>query len=348
MPDVALSQDRCLPVIPTPRELQSELPRSARAATRVLRTRAEIRALLHGHDVKRLLVVVGPCSLHDPDSAREYASRLAKLAGSTRDQLVIVMRTYFEKPRTCMGWKGFLNDPQLDGSCRMDVGLRSARRLLLEINELGLACGSEVLDPLSPHYLSDLLSWSAIGARTVESQTHRELASVLPMPVGLKNPTSGDLGIALNALASVREAHAFLTISTTGEPVVAQGRGNPDSCLVLRGGARGTNYDGHSVGVAAQSLAQRGLLPRLLIDCSHDNSLQDHVRQIRVVRDVLRQVRAGGSTIMGLLIESHLRSGRQAFRNGAPLEYGVSITDGCMGWDDTERLLLETAEAVER
>jgi 3-deoxy-7-phosphoheptulonate synthase len=334
-------------VLPSPAELCRDLPADGVVSARVAETRRAIRDLIHGRDTRRLLVVVGPCSIHDPVAALEYARLLEKTARATADQLVIVMRTYFEKPRTSVGWKGWIYDPHLDGSGDVVNGLRSARSLLLEIGSLGLGCGSEILDPVSSHYLSDLLSWGAIGARTAESQTHRELASALPMPIGIKNPTSGDLDVAVHAMTAVAQPHHMLGLSASGTASVRRSLGNPDRSLVLRGSVARSNH--HALDVARALEAARGqeLARPLIVDCSHDNSRQDHRRQPAVAREVLEQLGAGQRAIMGLLLESHLRPGRQPLAAGT-LEYGVSITDACIGWGETETLLFEAAEAVKR
>lgn len=335
--------------LPSPAALRDELPADARIAAHVGAARDAIRDLLHGRDPRRLLVVVGPCSIHDPVAALEYARLLQKAARATSDQLVVVMRTYFEKPRTSVGWKGWIYDPHLDGSGDVESGLRSARALLLEINGMGLPCGGEILDPISSHYLADLLSWGAIGARTAESQTHRELASALPLPIGVKNPTSGDLDVAVHAMTAIARPQHMLSLSATGEAAARRSSGNPDRSLVLRGSVRAPNC--HALDVARALEATRGqqLARPLIVDCSHDNSRQDHRRQPAVARSVLQQIRGGQRAIMGLLLESHLRPGRQDLGATGPLEleYGVSVTDGCIGWSETERLLFEAAEVVE-
>ena len=333
-------------VLPSPAELCRELPADEAVSARIAETRSAIRDLIHGRDPRRLLVVVGPCSIHDPIAALEYARLLEKTARATADQLVIVMRSYFEKPRTSVGWKGWIYDPHLDGSGDVASGLRSARSLLLEIGSLGLGCGSEILDPISSYYLADLLSWGAIGARTAESQTHRELASALPMPIGVKNPTSGDLAVAVHAMTAVARPHHILGLSASGSAAVRRSPGNPDRSLVLRGSVSRSNHHALDVARALEAVRGQDIARPLIVDCSHDNSRQDHRRQAAVAREVLGQLRAGQRAIMGLLLESHLRPGRQSLDAG-PLEYGVSITDGCIGWSETERLLFEAAEAVE-
>jgi 3-deoxy-7-phosphoheptulonate synthase len=334
-----------MPLI-SPRAVKAAQPLTARAADLVLETRRAIRDVLHGRDRERLLVVVGPCSIHDPDAALEYARKLVRVAEATRDRLIIVMRTYFEKPRTTVGWKGLINDPNLDGSCDIATGLQIARRLLLEINELGLPCGGEVLDPITPQYISDLLSWASIGARTIESQTHREMASGLSMPIGFKNATDGSLQVALHAMISARHPHTFLGISADGATAMIKTVGNPDRHVVLRGGGKGPNYGPDDVLRAAEMVASEGVARPVMIDCSHGNSSKDHTRQPTVCREVLAQLDASRGAVMGLLLESNLQPGRQDWEAGTTLRYGVSITDACIGWDDTETLLAEIAAAV--
>ncbi len=331
--------------LPTPGALLAKLERTPEVERNVLRGRGAIRDALHGRD-PRLVAIVGPCSIHDADSALEYAERLARLATELDDALVVAMRTYFEKPRTALGWKGLINDPLLNGSCEIALGLERAREILLAIGELGLACASELLDPITRHYIGDLLSWVGIGARTSESQIHREMASGLPMPVGFKNPTSGELAPARDAMLASRSAHRHLGIGPDGGFRRVETRGNPDVHLVLRGGERGPNYRARDVARAAQLTAMLGLARPILVDCSHANSERDPLRQAHELRDVLGQLESPASPILGVLIESHLEPGRQALRVGHPLAYGVSLTDACLGWDDTEALLREAAARV--
>ena len=333
------------PLMP-PRVLKEQLPISERATATVRAGRQGIRDLLHGRDNRRLLVIVGPCSIHDPEAALDYAGRLQQAAAPLADQLHVIMRTYFEKPRTTVGWKGLINDPHLDGSCDVLVGLETARRLLLEINELGLPCASELLDPFTPQYVADLLAWASIGARTTESQTHRELASGLSMPVGFKNGTDGDLAVAHHAMISARHAHSFLGITADGEPAVVNSNGNPDRHIVLRGGAAGPNHGAESVAEAASRVAEEGLARPVMVDCSHGNSRKDPAQQPVVCRDVLEQIRRGAPEILGVMLESNLEPGNQGWSPGQPLRRGVSITDACLGWDDTATLLGEMAAAV--
>jgi 3-deoxy-7-phosphoheptulonate synthase len=322
------------------------LPITERAASVVVEAREAIRNILHGHDRDRLLVIVGPCSIHDPEAAYEYADRLKPLADSLRDRLLIVMRTYFEKPRTTIGWKGLINDPHLDGTCDIATGMELARKILLNINERGLPCGTELLDPISPQYIADLISWTAIGARTTESQTHREMASGVSMPVGFKNGTEGSLQVAVNAMTSARTPHHFLGINADGQTSIIKTMGNPDRHIVLRGGGGKTNYDEEHVAKAEAAVASEGIVRPIMIDCSHDNSRKDYTRQALVAREVLRQFREGRQSIMGLMLESNLNPGKQTWEQGTPLAYGVSITDACLGWDETAELLAELAEAI--
>jgi 3-deoxy-7-phosphoheptulonate synthase len=329
-----------------PRLLKSRFPRDGAAEASVRRARRELRDCLHGRDATRLVVIVGPCSIHDPEAAFEYAERLREVAARHADALCVLMRTYFEKPRTTVGWKGLVNDPHLDGSRDVAEGLGRARSLLLRLNELGVPCASEVLDPFTPQFLADLLAWASIGARTAESQTHRELASGLSMPVGFKNPTDGSLEPARNAVVAAGHSHTFLGICADGAAAVVSTRGNPDCHLVLRGGSSGPNHD--AAGVArALALLEEPARP-VLVDCSHGNSGKDHTRQGDACRLVLDQVRAGNRRILGLMLESNLEAGRQDWSPARPLRRGVSITDACIGWEETEALLGEAAAAVRR
>jgi 3-deoxy-7-phosphoheptulonate synthase len=343
-----LEDRNVLDIVPliAPRAVKRAQPVSEAGAALVLETRRAIRDVLHGRDRRRLLVVVGPCSIHDAEGAYEYAHRLRPVAAALRDDLVVVMRTYFEKPRTTVGWKGLVNDPHLDGSCDLEAGLQLARTILRTINELGVPCGSEVLDPITPQYISDLLSWASIGARTIESQTHRELSSGLSMPIGFKNSTDGGLQVALHAMISARHPHTFLGIDDAGATAMIKTQGNPDRHVVLRGGARGPNHTAADVARAIEMVACEGVARPIMVDCSHDNSGKDHTRQGAVCREVLAQLRAGQGGLMGLLLESNLRPGKQAWAPGATLAHGVSITDACMGWDETEPLLYDIAAAV--
>ncbi|BCX82048.1 3-deoxy-7-phosphoheptulonate synthase [Methylomarinovum caldicuralii] len=330
-------------VIP-PVQVHEELPITETAAHTVFEARRAIHDILSGDD-DRLLVVIGPCSIHDPDAAREYASRLVKWRESLADELMVVMRVYFEKPRTRVGWKGLINDPDLDESFNINKGLRIGRRLLLDINDLGLPAATEFLDLITPQYLADLVSWGAIGARTTESQVHRELASGLSCPVGFKNATDGTVQVAVDAIASASRPHHFLSLTKEGRSAIFSTTGNEDCHLILRGG-RHPNYDAESVNQAAESLEQAGLPPRLMIDFSHGNSLKQYKRQLLVCDDVAGQIAAGDDRIIGVMVESNLKEGRQDLKPGVPLEYGKSITDACIGWEDTEHVLQKLAEAV--
>ena len=329
-----------------PRAVKAELPMTEQAAELVSETRQLIRTILHGRDQRRLLVVTGPCSIHDAEAAYEYAGRLKKVIDATRDRLVIVMRTYFEKPRTTVGWKGLINDPHLDGSCDIPTGLQMARQILLHINQLGVPCAVEVLDPVTPQYVADLISWAAIGARTTESQTHRELASGLSMPIGFKNGTDGKVQSAINAMISARHPHSFLGINADGLTCMVKTGGNPDRHIVLRGGGGKPNCGPEDIARAVEFVAGEEIARAVMVDCSHDNSGKDHTKQGQVCRDALAVFRDGQRALMGLLIESNLKPGKQAWKEGVQLEYGMSITDACIGWEETEQLLYEIAEAV--
>jgi 3-deoxy-7-phosphoheptulonate synthase len=329
--------------LPSPAVLRQRLPLSAALAERIHADRNAIRAVLDGRD-PRLLVVVGPCSLHDPESAREYAERLAELAPQVEDQLLLVMRAYVEKPRTTIGWKGLVYDPHLDGSGDMAEGLNAARRLMLDILERGLPIATELLQPLAAGYFDDLLGWAAIGARTSESQIHREMVSGLDLPVGFKNGTDGSLGIACDAMRSAEHSHQHFGIDDLGHPALLHTRGNPDTHLVLRGGHNGPNYDENSVAMAREALERRGMAPRIMVDCSHANSGKDPQRQPAVLEAIVDQRLAGESSLRGVMLESHLFDGCQPL--SGELRYGVSITDGCLGWAATERMLRQAAHRL--
>jgi 3-deoxy-7-phosphoheptulonate synthase len=332
----------------TPATIQSELPITPATADLVAATRDRIRAILQGRD-RRLLVIVGPCSIHDVHAAHEYGTKLKALRDELADRLEIVMRVYFEKPRTTTGWKGLINDPHLDGSYDINTGLRLARGLLLDLAGQGLPAATELLDPIIPQYIADVVSWTAIGARTTESQTHREMASGLSMPVGFKNGTDGTLSAAINAMLSAREPHRFLGINAQGLASIVTTTGNPDGHVVLRGGKHGPNYDAAHVGKAAAELAKHGLNARLMIDCSHDNAAKDHTRQGTVLGEVSAQLSAGSAHLMGVMIESHLVAGRQAIpKDLTRLVYGQSITDACVDFTTTAAMLRALAEAAER
>jgi 3-deoxy-7-phosphoheptulonate synthase len=328
-----------------PAELKRELPADDTHYAVVVRARETVRAILAGTD-PRLLAVVGPCSIHDPEAALDYARRLRALADAVGERLFLVMRVYFEKPRTTIGWKGLINDPHLNGTHDMHTGLRLARRLLLDIAALGLPAGTELLDPITPRYLADLLSWAAIGARTTESQTHREMASGLSMPVGFKNSTAGNLQVAVDALESARHPHTFLGITEEGRTAVVHTRGNPDTHIILRGGRR-PNYDAASIAECEALLRRAGLPARVLVDCSHAQTGKDYTRQPEVLADLVRQVRGGSRAIMGFMLESNLGAGNQKLLGGREgLRYGVSITDACIDWETTDRCLRDAAAAL--
>ena len=324
--------------ITSPKILKDILPVSDNVVENVLNARNAIRSILEGED-SRLLMIVGPCSIHDPEAALEYAERLKSLADKVSDTIFVVMRVYFEKPRTTVGWKGLINDPELDGTHKINKGIELARRLLIEINALGLPCATETLDPITPQYLADLISWSAIGARTTESQTHREMASGLSMPVGFKNGTDGGLTVAINAMKSALHQHHFLGINTDGVSSVIKTSGNQNVHLVLRGGNTGPNYDAVSVHIAADALASGGLPKAIMIDCNHANSGKDPSRQELVLRNTILQIKDGNNSIIGTMIESNINGGNQPI--STEMKYGVSITDACLDWDNTRRILLD-------
>ncbi|HEX5628360.1 MAG TPA: 3-deoxy-7-phosphoheptulonate synthase [Usitatibacteraceae bacterium] len=327
-----------------PQLLSEQLPVDAEALATVGNARRAIHRVLHGAD-DRLVAVVGPCSIHDYDAALEYARGLAAESRRLEADLVVVMRVYFEKPRTTVGWKGFINDPHLDGTFAMNEGLRLARGLLLEVNRLGLPCGTEFLDLLSPQYISDLIAWGAIGARTTESQSHRQLASGLSCPVGFKNGTDGSVRIAVDALRAAAAPHAFMGMTKTGQAAIFETTGNEDCHVILRGG-RSPNYDAASIEAASKELAAAGLAPHIMVDFSHANSSKQYERQVAVGADVASQLASGEDRIMGVMVESNLNPGRQDLVAGVPLTRGVSITDACIGWDDTLRVLDLLAEGV--
>ena len=335
---------RAIRELAPPSHLIREYPCSARAAETASASRQAIHGILNGRD-DRLLVVVGPCSIHDAEAALDYAQRLAQLRQRLGDELEIVMRVYFEKPRTTVGWKGFINDPHLDDSFDINSGLRLARRLLLDINEMGLPAATEYLDLISPQYIADLISWGAIGARTTESQSHRQLASGLSCPVGFKNGTDGNIRIAVDAIKAAAAPHHFLSVTKGGHSAIVATEGNGDCHLILRGGKQ-PNYDAAHVAAACKELAASGLSERVMIDFSHANSSKQFARQIEVGSDVAGQLAAGERRVAGVMIESHIDEGRQDLVAGQPLRYGVSITDACIGWDDSEALLDCLAEAV--
>jgi 3-deoxy-7-phosphoheptulonate synthase len=329
-----------------PSTVTAEIPLTARAADTVVRAREEIQRSLEGKS-RRLLAIVGPCSIHDPDAALDYADRLLRLREQVASELVVIMRVYFEKPRTTVGWKGLINDPHLDGSYDIPTGIRRARTLLAALAERGLPAATEMLDPIIPQYIADLVSWSAIGARTTESQTHREMASGLSMPVGFKNGTDGSFGVAVNAMIAASRPHSFLGIDGSGRVGVVRTAGNPHTHLVLRGGSNGPNYEAAAVARASEALAKAaGVSRRVLIDASHDNSGKSAERQPAVLADVGAQVRSGSEAVLGVMLESHLVAGRQDLKDKSKLVYGQSITDACIDFPTTERTLLELANAA--
>jgi 3-deoxy-7-phosphoheptulonate synthase len=330
-------------VLPTPAQVRLDGPASAKANETVADCRQAVSDVLDRRD-RRFIVVVGPCSIHDRDAALEYAGRLARLSGELGDSLLVLMRCYFEKPRTTTGWKGMINDPMLDDSFRIELGLTQARRLLADINDRGVGVATEALDPITPQYIGDLVAWTAIGARTTESQTHREMASGLSTPVGFKNGTDGSLAVAVNALLAAREPHAFLGIDSGGRVAVVRTTGNRYGHVILRGGTA-PNHDAVSVGQAEEQLEAAGLPCNLMIDVSHGNSRKDYRLQPAVLRDVAHQIADGNRSIIGVMVESHLLPGSQKL-DGSPLRYGVSVTDGCIGWEETETCLRELARLI--
>ena len=333
-------------VLLTPDDLKRDLPMTPAAATTVVRGRETVQNILDRQD-HRLMIVVGPCSIHDVDAALDYARRLRALADRVADSLFIVMRVYFEKPRTTVGWKGLINDPHLDDSFRIDEGLHIGRRLLRDIAELGLPAATEALDPISPQYLQDLIAWSAIGARTTESQTHRELASGLTPAVGFKNGTDGGLTVAINALQSVANPHHFLGINSEGRVAIIKTRGNPYAHIVLRGGDGKPNYDSVSVSLCEQALRKAGVSTNIMVDCSHANSNKSHELQPLVIENATNQILEGNQSIIGLMIESNIEAGNQKLSaNRAEMIYGKSVTDACIDWPTTERALLAMHEKL--
>ncbi|MBF7686979.1 3-deoxy-7-phosphoheptulonate synthase [Acinetobacter rathckeae] len=330
----------------TPAELKKVLPLSEKASQTVVSGRDSVRKILDGED-KRIFVVIGPCSIHDPKAAHEYADRLKALSEKVKDTLFIVMRVYFEKPRTTVGWKGLINDPNMDDSFDIEKGLHIGRKLLLELNEKGLPCATEALDPNSPQYLQDLISWSAIGARTTESQTHREMSSGLSSPVGFKNGTDGGLTVAINAMQAVEHGHNFLGLNNDGQVAIISTSGNKYGHVVLRGGNGKPNYDATSVANAENALIKAKVSKNIMIDASHANSNKDPYLQPLVLKNVTEQILDGNTSIVGLMVESHLKGGRQDIpAQLCDLEYGKSVTDGCLDWESTESVLLEMHNAL--
>jgi 3-deoxy-7-phosphoheptulonate synthase len=329
--------------LPPPSAIKAELPASRAATQTVIGNRRALQNIIDGLD-PRLFLVVGPCSIHDIGAAMEYANRLKELAAAVEDALLVVMRVYFEKPRTTVGWKGLINDPDMDDSCNMEKGIRSARKILLDLADMGMPTATEALDPVMPQYLGDLVSWTAIGARTTESQTHREMASGLSTPVGFKNGTDGSLQVAVNALRSARQPHHFFGINQDGRPTVIHTRGNPYGHVVLRGGGGRPNYDSVCVALCEKALKDAGLPPRIVVDCSHGNSNKDPSLQPLVAKDCVEQVVNGNRSIIGLMLESNLEAGSQEIpADLRQLRYGVSVTDACIDWDTTENTIREAA-----
>lgn len=331
--------------LPSPAELHSALPLNAEQADTVAASRKAIEDILDGRDSRKLLIT-GPCSIHDPVAALDYARRLVALSKEVEDQFLVIMRVYFEKPRTTVGWKGLINDPNLDETFDVEKGLHIARKLMRDIVDLGLPIGTEALDPLTPQYLGDLISWSAIGARTTESQTHREMSSGLSTPVGFKNGTDGSLEVAINAMLSAQSPHAFLGVNAQGMASVVRTTGNAYGHLILRGGAT-PNYDSVSVSESIDALHKAGLEPRIIVDCSHANSHKNFEKQVLVMRDIVTQIKQGTSALMGVMLESNIVAGNQKLSQDlSSLVYGKSVTDGCMGWDDTADLIRSSAQRL--
>ncbi len=333
-------------VLLTPRQIQEKLPITDREAETVFQGRRDIENIIDGKD-RRKFIVVGPCSIHDINLAIEYAKKLKSLSDIVRDKILLVMRVYFEKPRTTVGWKGLINDPNIDGSFQIEKGLLTARQLLLKIAQIGLPAGTEALDPVTPQYLSDLISWSAIGARTIESQTHREMASGLSMPLGCKNGTDGNIEVALNAMEAARTPHSFLGMNDTGEISILTTKGNEYGQIILRGGGGKTNYDRNTVKQVEEKLKERGLPQEIVIDCSHGNSSKDHRKQKEVFANVIDQIISGDSAIVGMMLESNINEGNQPIPPDIKdLKYGVSITDKCISWQETEEIILQAYDKL--
>lgn len=327
-------------VLLTPSEIKEKLPVTEDEVRTVLQGRQQIENILSGKDPRKF-IVVGPCSIHDIKAAQDYALKLKNLADRVRDKLLLIMRVYFEKPRTTIGWKGLINDPDLDGSFKIEKGLITARELLIKIARIGLPTGTEALDPISPQYISDLISWSAIGARTVESQTHREMASGLSMPLGFKNGTDGNIEVALNAMESARTPHIFLGINELGQVSILNTKGNEYGHIILRGGGGKSNYDVDTVKLVEKQLEKRNLPQEIVIDCSHGNSNKNHRKQSEVFANIIEQIIAGDSAIVGMMLESNLDEGNQPIPdNISDLKYGISITDKCIDWAETEKIIL--------
>ena len=328
-----------------PTQVLSEFPITDESSECVFQAREQIQKVLHGED-DRLMVVVGPCSIHDPVAARDYAKRLLALRNELANDLLIIMRVYFEKPRTTVGWKGLINDPNLDDSFEINKGLRLARELLLDLNNMGIPAGTEYLDLISPQYVADLVSWGAIGARTTESQVHRELSSGLSCPVGFKNATDGGLQVAVDAIGSATRPHHFLSVTKEGKSAIFSTAGNPDCHVILRGG-KDTNYDAASIDEACASLEKANLEPRVMVDCSHANSMKQHEKQMEVGAEICKQLSMGDKRIFGVMVESNIVAGRQNVVDGKAETYGQSVTDACIDWDSTATLLKQFSQAVQ-
>jgi len=342
-PDIDNVNITAFDAMPTPEEINARLPLSAKAAKTVTHGRNLLRKIIDRKD-HRLFVVVGPCSIHDPVAGMDYARRLKKLADDVGDTLQIIMRVYFEKPRTTVGWKGYINDPFMDDSFQVNVGMEKARQFLLDVNELGLPAGTEALDPYGPQYYGDLITWTAIGARTTESQTHREMSSGLSTPVGFKNATSGDLTVATNAILSASNPHSFLGLNSEGRVAIVRTKGNAYGHVVLRGGDGKPNYDTVSVAVAEQAMAKAKLPANIVVDCSHANSSKKPELQPLVMADIVNQIRNGNKSLLGVMIESNLEAGNQSIPSDlSQLKYGCSVTDGCVDWDTTEKMIRDAA-----
>ena len=334
-------------ILITPKKVKSKLPGNKKAYETVLKGRKEVEAILD-HKDRRLFVVVGPCSIHDPQAAFEYATKLKRLAGMVKSTMVIVMRVYFEKPRTTIGWKGLINDPDMNDSFHIEKGILLGRRLLLKFTEMGLPTATEALDPIIPQYLADLISWSAIGARTTESQTHREMASGLSMPIGFKNATDGSIQVALNGIKAARTSHHFLGINQNGQTAVFRTTGNPYAHIVLRGGAK-PNYDAASLAACEKALEEAGLPKNIVVDCSHGNSNKDYRLQPTAFNAVLEQIEKGNDSVVGFMLESNINEGNQPLqKDRSKLKYGVSITDACINWVTTEELLLSAHQRLKK
>lgn len=325
----------------SPDAIRKLLPASPKATKTITKGRADFCKILKGKD-KRFVVIVGPCSIHDPKSAMEYAKKLKKLEARLSDKLFIMMRVYFEKPRTTTGWKGLISDPYLDESCNMEAGTKLARKILIDIAELGMPAATELLDPITAAYIAELVSWVAIGARTTESQTHRQMTSGLSTPVGFKNNSDGNLDVAVNAMTSAKNAHSFLGIDNSGQCAIIETTGNTDTHIVLRGGAGRPNYHIEDIAECEEKLIAKKFTPKIMVDCSHENSGKDHRKQKLVIRDLLAQKQMGNTSIFGVMLESNLKEGQQDIQhNKKDLQYGVSVTDACIGWEETEKLLKE-------